>query len=162
MQATEKHPISASSSGNESDFSSISISGKIPAKKENSWNFFVPIIASAILLISFLSYKNYELSKLNQILSLENVISRAENRILKDEVTELDRKPTYESGYRDALIRRGGPSDKGDYQSGWEDAMKIVTKDSNYADGYHNAIQQYGYQKGNSEYLVQKPETEQK
>lgn len=155
MQTAEKQPISASS--NNSDFSSISISGSDPIKiyeKKNNLNlyFIVPLLG----LVFILSYEMYRISILNQVLSLDNVITKAENRILKDEVTELDRRPTYENGYKDALIRKGGPNDKGDYQNGWEDAMKLVTKDSTYADGYHQAIQQYGYQK-TSEYLVSEP-----
>ncbi|RTK94081.1 MAG: hypothetical protein EKK64_09245, partial [Neisseriaceae bacterium] len=134
MQAVEKHPISASS-GN-SDFSSISISGSDSVKsqeKKNNLNlyFIVPLLG----LVFILGYETYHVSRLNQVLSLDNVITKAENRILKDEVTELDRRPTYENGYKDALIRKGGPNDKGDYQNGWEDAMKLVTKDSTYADG---------------------------
>ncbi|MEI8270803.1 MAG: hypothetical protein WCG45_05565 [bacterium] len=155
MQAVEKHPISASS-GN-SDFSSISISGSEAIRSQEKKNNLIFFLVLPLLgLVFLLTYETYRVSRLNQVLSLDNVITKAENRILKDEVTELDRRPTYENGYKDALIRKGGPNDKGDYQNGWEDAMKLATKDSSYADGYHQAIQQYGYQK-TSEYLVSEP-----
>ena len=152
MQTLEK--LSASSSS-PPDCCSISGNGnKEPEVKSKDGLFLFTCFLVCLLLTA--TYKIYDLSKLNQVLALDNVITKAENRILKDEVTELDRRPTYENGYKDALIRKGGPNDKGDYQNGWEDAMKLATKDSTYADGYHQAIQQYGYQK-TSEYLVSEP-----
>lgn len=82
----------------------------------------------------------------NQRLQLVNSIYHAEHRILKDEIYEYEQKPTYENGYKDALIRVGGPNTPSAYQDGWDDAMKVVAE-GGYANGYHAAIQQFGYQK---------------
>lgn len=90
----------------------------------------------------------------NNRLQLVNSIYQAEHRILKDEIREQDQKPSYDQGYKDALIRIGGPNQPGAYQDGWDAAMKI-TGEGGYANGYHAAIQQFGYQKPDtSRYLI--------
>ena len=90
----------------------------------------------------------------NQRLALVNSIYHAEHRILKDEIREKEQKPTYEQGYKDAFIRIGGPQNPGAYQDGWDDAMTVVGE-GGYANGYHAAIQQFGYQKPDtSRYLI--------
>jgi hypothetical protein len=105
--------------------------------------------------------------KENQKLSLQNVIYHAEHRILKDELYQKERaladRPTYEQGYKDALVRVGGPQTPGAYQDGWDDAMKVYA-DKGYADGYHAAIQQFGYTKttGLARWLVPESKTEDK
>jgi hypothetical protein len=109
----------------------------------------------AICCTAFLvsGYQLYKYSSENQQLILSNVIYRAEHRLLKDEISELERKPTYEQGYKDALIRSGGPQNSGNYQDGWDDAMKVAGE-GHYSDGYHAAIQQFGYQKPKTRWLV--------
>lgn len=94
----------------------------------------------------------------NHRLSMANVIYQAEHRILKDEIAEWEKKPNYDQGFKDAIVRQGGPQTPGAYQDGWDDAMKVIGTQSNYADGYHNAIQQFGYTKtaGMSRWLVEK------
>lgn len=90
----------------------------------------------------------------NQRLALANVIYQAEHRILKDEIRIQEQKPSYDQGYKDALIRLGGPQSPGAYQDGWDGAM-IVAGEGGYANGYHAAIQQFGYQKPDtSRYLI--------
>lgn len=94
---------------------------------------------------------------------LRVVIYEAENRVLKDycrelewKVTESNGKPTYEDGQRDAIIRMGGPSNPGAYRDGYEAAVKALGK-NDYAEGYHAAINQFGYK--TDLYLVAKPGT---
>ena len=105
-----------------------------------------------------LSYNKWIIQKENQRLTLINSIQQAEYRILKDEISELNGKPTYDQGYKAALLRVGGPQTPGAYQDGWDDAMKMYM-DSSYADGYHNAIAQFGYTKtaGMCRFLVPEP-----
>ena len=104
------------------------------------------ITVVSLVLCSLLGYNTWTVQKDNQKLSLENLIYQAEHRILKDEIATQDRKPTYEQGYKDALVLIGGPQTPGAYQDGWDDAMKVYF-DASYADGYHAAIQQFGYTK---------------
>ena len=90
----------------------------------------------------------------NQALVLDNIIYIAENRILKEELSSLERKPTYEDGCRDTIIKIGGPQTPTAYRDGWDDAVKTLDT-RNYADGYHTAIQQFGYAKpANSRWLI--------
>ena len=88
--------------------------------------------------------ENYRLSNENQRLKITNDIYYAEHRILKDEIAEHEKKPTYEQGQRDLLVRLGGPQNGGAYQDGWDDACKVVGGD--FAMGYHTCQQQFGYQ----------------
>lgn len=103
------------------------------------------------------SYGYYAKNQDNQKLALSNIIYVAENRILKEEVTTLERRPTYEEGCRDTLVKMGGPQTPGAYMDGWNAA--ILTLDTrNYADGYHAAIQQFGYQKtATARWLIEEP-----
>lgn len=99
-------------------------------------------------------YQTFQTKQENGRLLLMNSIYQAEHRIFKNELKENEQKPTYEQGYRDALIRIGGPTQPGAYQDGWDAAMKVVGEGS-YANGYHAAIQQFGYQKPDtSRYLI--------
>jgi hypothetical protein len=117
------------------------------------------ITIGSLLGCGFLGYTNWQTQKENHKLSLLNAISIAEHRILKDEIASLDRRPTYDEGYKNALIRIGGPQTPGAYQDGWDDCMKVIGQDSNYADGYHAAIQQFGYTKTSTmaRWLVPEP-----
>lgn len=97
----------------------------------------------------------------NQRLQFLTIINQAENRVLKAEVHSLERanegKPTYEDGYKEALLRAGRPNGPGAYQDGYEAALKVVG-DGSYSEGYHTAIRQFGYQPAkNVAYLVDEP-----
>lgn len=112
-----------------------------------------------LALCGFLAYNTYTVQRDNQRLSLINSINQAEYRILKDEIASLERQPKYDEGYKAAIIRMGGPQTPGAYQDGWDDAMKVIGAESNYADGYHAAIQQFGYTKtaGMTRWLAPEP-----
>lgn len=98
-------------------------------------------------------YGYYAKNQENQRLALNNIIYIAENRILKEEVSSLERKPTYEEGCRDTILKIGGPQTPGAYRDGWDAA--ILTLDTkSYADGYHAAISQFGYAKTNPRWLI--------
>lgn len=98
-------------------------------------------------------YGFYERNQSNQRLAINNIIYIAENRILKEEISSLERKPTYEEGSRDSILKMGGPQIPGAYRDGWDAA--ILTFDTNgYADGYHAAIRQFGYAKTNPRWLI--------
>jgi len=105
------------------------------------------IVGISALCVGSMTWHAWSVQKENQRLSLVNYIYVAEHRILKDEISELASKPTYDQGYKDALIRIGGPQVPGAYQDGWDDAQKLCGAENNYADGYHAAIQQFGYTK---------------
>lgn len=92
-----------------------------------------------------------------QRLTLVNDIYQAEHRILKDEIYELSQKPTYEQGCRDTLIKMGSPNQPGAYKDGYDAATSLFANES-YTTGYHNAIQQFGYQQvDSSRFLVPEP-----
>lgn len=94
----------------------------------------------------FSGYQTIKVGQENQRLQFNNSIYQAEVRILNEEVAELDRKPTYDQGYRDAIIKMGGPQNPGAYQDGFDAAMKVVDN-GGYQNGYHACILQFGYQK---------------
>lgn len=119
-----------------------------PKASKSPWAMIALV---TIACCGFLVWTNWNTQKENQKLGLQNVIYQAEHRILKDEIYQKERalaeRPTYEQGYKDALVRVGGPQTPGAYQDGWDDAMKIYGTDNGYADGYHAAIKQFGYTK---------------
>jgi len=80
---------------------------------------------------------------------------------LARQVVEAKQKPSYQDGYRDAIVRMGGPQTPGAYQDGWDDALKTVNYEG-YADGYHTAIKQFGYAKTSNmtRWLVPDPSAE--
>lgn len=106
-----------------------------------------------------MTWHTWNTQKENHRLSTINSIYEAENRIIKDEIFERRIEPTYEQGYKAALIRVGGPQMPGAYQDGWDDATKIYAE-SNYAEGYHAAIEQFGYSKTTamSRWLIPEPD----
>lgn len=111
-------------------------------------------LIGAVICVSGLSYRQ---SLQNDALRTIVKLSNEEIRILTYELNEEKNKPSYEQGYKDALIKTGGPSNTGLYQEGWDDAQKIYLQ-AGYVDGYHNAIQQFGYQKPDtSRYLAPEP-----
>jgi hypothetical protein len=76
---------------------------------------------------------------------LQSSLTEQEIRLLQQELATERAKPTYDEGFRDALLRRGGPNQPGSYKDGYEAAIKLMGN-KGYADGYHNAIEQFGYQ----------------
>lgn len=103
----------------------------------------------------------YNVKQENQRLQLLTIINQAENRVLKSEIHSLERaaetKPTYEDGYKEALLRAGRPNHPGAYQDGYEAALKVVG-DGSYSEGYHTAIRQFGYQPAKDvAFLVNEP-----
>jgi hypothetical protein len=71
------------------------------------------------------------------------VIERGRSAILQDELAEMSRRPTYDQGYRDAIIRAGTPQAPGAYQDGYRAAFAALG-DNSYAEGYHAALEQFG------------------
>lgn len=108
----------------------------------------------SLILCGFLGYTTWNVQKDNQKLELVQIIDKSEIRILKEDIAKAENRPTYDEGYKDALIRLGGPQKVGDYQKGWDDAMKVS---GDYAAGYHAAIRQFEYIKTGSRWLVQEP-----
>jgi hypothetical protein len=81
------------------------------------------------------------------------ILSGAEtqrSQLLYDELNEIKydylMKPTYNEGYRDAIIRMGTPNQPGSYRDGYYAAF-LALGNSGYSDGYHAAIAQYGFPK---------------
>lgn len=101
--------------------------------------------------------ENYRLSNENQRLKITNDIYLAEHRILKDEIAEHEKKPTYEQGCKDTLIKMGANGTEG-WNNGYDAAVSLLAN-SSYSDGYHQAIFQFGYQKPDtSRFLVPEPQ----
>lgn len=122
--------------------------------KINAWIVSVCVIACGVM-----SYKTYTTQRENQRLHLASILYDLEHRLYKDEIKEWEQKPTYDQGYKDAIIRVGGPQSPSAYQDGWDDAMKVIGTQANYADGYHAAVQQFGYSKTHlCRWLVPVPE----
>ena len=113
--------------------------------KERMMESFKKIMPVSLLLCSFYImgstfYIVYQNARYNFMASIYS----AESRILRDELNEIRYKPDYESGYRDAVIKMGTPTSPGAYTDGFTAAAKIY-QNSSYAEGYHNAIKQFGY-----------------
>jgi len=79
-----------------------------------------------------------------RILQESLLVERGRAALLQDEVSELSRRPTYEQGYRDAIIRAGTPDAPGNYKDGYF-AGFLAVGDAGYADGYHAALEQFGH-----------------
>lgn len=101
---------------------------------QTSWIGLAIIVGLSALL--FFSDRNGTI--LTQKLGYQEI----EIRLLQQELAELERKGTYEQGFQDALVRTGRGS--GTFADGYDAATKIMAN-SSYADGYHNAIKQFGY-----------------
>lgn len=126
---------------------------KSPMKTVGIFSLSIGIIVLGVML--------YNSKQENQKYQLLTVINQAENRVLKDEIRSLERaadsKPSYEDGYKEALIRAGRPTNPGAYQDGYEAAMKIIDN-GGYAEGYHAAIKQFGYQPNKSvAFIIDEP-----
>ena len=82
----------------------------------------------------------------------------AENRLLKDEIYAERSKPTYENGYRDAILRAGSPTGTGSYRDGWEACAKLYT-DGSWTSGYHTALEQFGWKNESTAFKNSTPQT---
>lgn len=110
---------------------------------------FAWISASAAVIIGFLFMKStFEIERLK----MESLISKKQYSLLEDQCRDYEFKisntRTYEDGFKDALIKMNHP-EGGTFQEGYE-AAKIVFGNGSYADGYHNAIAQFGWIKENN------------
>jgi hypothetical protein len=102
------------------------------------------VLAAATVVLGFLYIqKSWE----NSNLTLLNNLQDAELRIVDDECQEyrhqLSTMPTYEDGYKAALLKRNA----GTYSDGYQDAKIVFDGSNNYAQGYHAAITQFGFLK---------------
>ena len=78
-----------------------------------------------------------------------------DNSMLLGEINIIEKQPNYNDGYRDAIIKMGGPQGPGSFQDGWDAAIRVLG-DGSYTTGYHTAIKQFGYTKeGNTRWLVE-------
>jgi len=114
--------------------------------------WIVPVLSLVVSLASL--YHAWDVKNENHKLSFLNSIFKAEIRFLKEDLDQFQKKPTYDQGYKDALISVGGPQSPGAYQNGWNDAYKVFAENKGYSDGYHAAIQQFQYQTNTVKMLV--------
>lgn len=78
-----------------------------------------------------------------------------DNNMLIGEINLIERQPNYNDGYRDAIIKMGGPQGPGSFQDGWDAAVRVIG-DASYTNGYHTAVKQFGYTKeGSTRWLVE-------
>ena len=103
------------------------------------------------IMAAYAAYKDYEARDYRNQASF----FKYENNMLMGEINILEAKPNYNDGYRDAIIKMGGPQSPGSYQDGWDAAVRVLG-DKSYSEGYHNAIKQFGYTKeGSSRWLIE-------
>jgi len=108
-------------------------------------------LAGFFALLSFTAYKCYDAAECRNHISM----LRYENGMLMSEINILESNPKYNDGYRDAIIKIGGPQSPGSYQDGWDAAIRVLG-DNSYVQGYHNAIKQFSYTKdGNLRWLIE-------
>lgn len=95
--------------------------------------------------------ENHKLSHVNAMCEQRIKLSDEQARIqqswiddLTNTLAEERRKPTYDAGYRDAMIRVNNPLNTGTFFDGWDAALKTIDV-NNYTEGYHAAMQQMGY-----------------
>jgi hypothetical protein len=115
------------------------------------------LVVLPILVCIYTLYQNHLLDQANARLEFSITLFESETRILEQEIREKDNCPSYDDGYRDAIIRSCGDWG-GDYQAGWRDACKTLDW-KNYSDGYHMAIAQFGYQSTNKEIVPKNKHT---
>ena len=130
---------------------------------------------TSLSLCGYAFYTTWQVQAENQKLSMIKAVNDERRVLLADElriqqeqiedlarqVVEAKQNPSYQDGYRDAIVRMGGPQTPGAYQDGWDDALKTVNYEG-YADGYHTAIKQFGYAKTSNmtRWLVPDPSAE--
>lgn len=123
---------------------------------------FVLSIGAIICVGAAGSYSLYKQTVETNRIAFSNTLYESENRLLKDQLKELEyrlseniSRPSYEEGYRDAILRMGSPQQPGAYRDGYEAAIKALGS-NNYAEGYHTAIKQFGY--SGATYVIADPE----
>lgn len=111
-------------------------------------------IAGSVIVVLALGYSAFKTIEARQYrIQAENLMYQ--NNILLGEINLIENKPGYNDGYRDAIIKIGGPQSPGSYQDGWDAAIRVIG-DGSYANGYHTAIKQFGYTKeGNLRWIIE-------
>jgi len=113
-----------------------------------------PLLVVGAAFIAAFGFSVYKQLELNQ-LRYENTTIRFENSMALNQIRTMESMPNYDDGYRDAIVKIGGPQSAGSYQDGWDAAFKVVGS-STYSEGYHTAIKQFGYTKdGNTKWIIQ-------
>lgn len=102
----------------------------------------IGVLVGAIFCIIASGFLVYRFDQENFRLRCHNEFKDNQIRLLEDQLRDYEFKissrPTYEAGYRDALVK----SESGTYDDGFE-AAKVLYKTGGYDVGYHNAIQQH-------------------
>ena len=110
-------------------------------------------VAATLVSLAFAAYKDYDARSAN----LYSQILKFENSLMANEIGSLQSSPSYNDGYRDAIVKMGGPQSPGSFQDGWDSALKVMGTAS-YADGYHTAIKQFNFTKeGHARWMVSEP-----
>jgi hypothetical protein len=111
------------------------------------------IVGSAIVLTA-LGYSTFKSVEAKQY-KMQAERLAYENNMLLGEINIMESKPGYNDGYRDAVVKIGGPQSPGSYQDGWDAAIRVLD-DGSYTAGYHTAIKQFGYTKeGNIRWMIE-------
>lgn len=99
------------------------------------------ILIAMGLVFSTVGYIN--LLNENARLTMDDSIRQHQLNLLQDQLREYEFKissaPTYNQGYKDALVK----IQFGTYKDGYE-AAQTVYQTGSYENGYHNAIEQFG------------------
>lgn len=95
------------------------------------------------LLCAYTLYRNHLANQENDRMAFSISLYQSEIRILEQEIREKTNCPTYDDGYKDAILRSCG-NWGGDYQAGWRDAYKLLDGRS-YSDGYHACLEQFHF-----------------
>lgn len=82
-------------------------------------------------------------------------LNMAEIRLLQQELATERSKPSFEEGFRSCVLHMGGAQQTGSYKDGWDAAVAMLNNQT-YADGYHAAIEQFGFQ-AQGKLIVPKP-----
>lgn len=116
-------------------------------KKQFDWNTVNDWRISAFLLmvcIGLFSYSEYCLRESERHRNIVDLLNK-QNKLLDEQIRDMEwrlpKQQTYEDGYNQALLRMasGGAA----FADGFEAAKKKY-QNASYADGYHNAIGQFG------------------
>lgn len=120
------------------------------------------ICAVLLLTTAVLGYYLYKSERENDLLAVENVAVLLKVWNQEQQLKELERRPTYEQGQKDTLIKLGAPDGPSAFRDGYDLAVSLYAN-AGYSEGYHQAIFQFGYQPVNtSQYLVPEPSPSEK
>lgn len=105
------------------------------------------LVAGLVLFGIFTGYYAFKTDWEKTKLQTLNMLQERQIELMRDECREFEYKlstmPSYEEGYKDALIKRNA----GSYADGYADARKIFDSSNNYTAGYHAAVTQFGFLK---------------